>query len=273
MRSTSPSSSAFQPAVQAAGYRPSSDRRRGTALVLTILGHLLLVWLLLHLVPPASPPKEPGQATTFTILPPGDTNASSTQARRAPARAASATRRRTDPTPPAQARPAEVQPPVPPIPVTPLIPGMIVLSKQDFAASDVGKLRSQKAGGSAGQQVAAADGAGDGTDSVAQAGPGAGPGGQRLYNAEWYREPTDSQLAPFLPNTVPPGAWAEIACRTTPNYGVEDCRQLGDSRPGSGLSRGLREAAWQFKVRPPRINGKPVIGAWVRIHFDFTKQR
>lgn len=41
--------------------------------------------------------------------------------------------------------------------------------------------------------------------------------------------------------------------------------------PGSGISRGLRRAAWQFLVRPPLRNGKPMMGVWVRIRFDLIR--
>ena len=245
-------------------YQPSSDRRRGISLALTIVAHLLIAFLLWRLAPVLDPPKEPGRSLTVNMLPVGDNQSTATKSAKAPARATARASRRTTPEPPAAPRTPAPDASVPP-PVDTPFPGYLVLSKNDFGASDVGKLPSRKSGGGAGKQLAAANGAGDGDSGDSSAAAGIGPGGQRLYNAEWYVEPAQSQLSPYLPPNVPEGAWAEIACRTAARYTVEDCVQLGDSQPGSGLARGIREAAWQFKVRPPRINGKSQIGGWVRI--------
>lgn len=96
--------------------------------------------------------------------------------------------------------------------------------------------------------------------------------GKTLYAAEWHREPTDAELAYYLPKTgVPRGSWALIACRTVANFRVEDCQEMGDSRAGSGLARAIRNAAWQFRVRPPRVDGQYKIGEWVQIRIDFTE--
>ena len=138
-----------------------------------------------------------------------------------------------------------------------------------FDAVDISKLPSSK-----GTVVAdGTGGTGSGADSGTAYGPGAGPGGARLYAAQWYREPTDAELAPYLPRGLPDAATADIACRTIAHYGVEDCYELGETPPGTGLSRGLRQAGWQFKVRPPRIGGKDEIGAWVRIHYTISVTR
>ena len=155
--------------------------------------------------------------------------------------------------------------PVPPhLPRPPIISKippvrMIEMSKADMAAADISKL---------GNHSGSTSGSGN---SAGAYGPGEGPGGAKLYNAEWYREPSHAEISGYLPNGAPPGSWGLIACKTIEHYHVENCMQLGESPPGSGLARALRLAAWQFLIRPPRIDGKPVIGAWVRIRFDFTR--
>lgn len=250
-------------------YQPPSDRRRrALSLTLTIAAHLLIVWLLFRLAPVFDTTKEPGRSLTVNMLPVGDNQSTATKSSKAPARTAQASRR-TAPDPPAEPTRPNEETPVPP-PVDTPFPGYLMLSRKDFAASDVGKMPSRASGGSAGKQLAAADGQGDGDDGESSAAAGVGPGGQRLYAAEWYVRPARSQTDPYMPRELPAGSWGEIACKTAPNYRVVDCVQLGDSRPGLGLARAMREAAWQFKIRPPRINGQAQIGAWVRIHYDIV---
>ncbi len=163
-----------------------------------------------------------------------------------------------------QVRPVTPPPiPVPNVPPPPLL-NLIPLTRAEFAAADISKMaRRQGAPGNAAQ-------AGDGS---AADGAGQAPGGGRLYNAEWYREPTNAELAGYFPpGSGAPGQWAVIACRTIEHYHVEDCRELDESPRGSGLSRALRQAAWQFLVRPPRNGGKAMIGEWVKIRFDFRRK-
>ena len=101
-------------------------------------------------------------------------------------------------------------------------------------------------------------------------GGGAGPNGEPLYNAEWQRPPTSAELAFYLPRGTTPQGWGMIACQTVANYRVDNCEEIGQSPVGSGLARAVRQAAWQFRVLPPRIGGRPMVGAWVRIRIDYT---
>lgn len=156
-----------------------------------------------------------------------------------------------------QTTPVE-NPPPQPVPTTRPSTSFIHLSREDFAASDISRFSHANSGDA-------------GTSSKAQ-GPGEGPGGARLYRAMWYREPTDAELRPYIEHSAPPGSWAIIACQTVEHYHVENCRELDEYPLGSGLARGLRRAAWQFLVWPPRIDGKPQVGTWVSIRFDFSRE-
>lgn len=221
---------------------PSTRTSRGGALAATIVAHILLLLLLLTLAPPDALRRvEPDALKTFNIAPEG--------AKAAP-KAPTVSRHRAAPPPP-------TAPAIPPPPIAaktvPLIPGL-----ENF---DLRNVRSEVASNDAGS--------GQGQDSKAAYGPGEGPGGARLYNAEWYREPTDAELSTYLPARRTTG-WGMIACQTVERFHVDNCRALGDDPPGSGLAQAIRKAAWQFLVRPPRIDGKPIIGAWVRIRIEIT---
>ena len=112
---------------------------------------------------------------------------------------------------------------------------------------------------------------------MAEAGPpdsavvGVAPDGSKLYAAEWQREPTNTELAFYLRKArySGPGAFGLIACRTAPRFKVEDCRPIGES-PGSGMGYAVNEAAWQFRVKPPRVNGDYQVGTWVSIRIMIT---
>lgn len=223
----------------------ASLRSRVTAFFLSLAISLLIIVMLLRLG--ASPPRvtdAESKPITVQLLP----EAGAPQPRaRAVARIKRAIRRVTPPLPP---------PPTPPL-------NMMILSREEFAAADISKMPSHAANAADGAD--AGKGSGSATD-----GDGAGPNGERLYNAEWYREPTHAELAGYLPAGNTQANWGMIACRTVEKYHVDDYHELGEAPAGSGLARALRQAAWQFLVRPPRIGGRPVIGAWVRIRFDFT---
>jgi protein TonB len=158
--------------------------------------------------------------------------------------------------------PPPVKPP-PPIPTKNPLP-FIELTREEFAASDIAKLGTRgAAAGAAGQQLPAA---GD-SEKV-----GTAPNGEPLYAAEWYRRPTYAQLSAYLPARMPSEGWGLVACKTAARFRVEDCVELGNSPPGSHLAGAVRQAAWQFLVRPPRVGGKELIGTWVRIRIDYSSK-
>jgi periplasmic protein TonB len=147
-------------------------------------------------------------------------------------------------------KPTIVPPPAPPAP-KPL--PWIEMSSADMAAADIGKL--PKAGsGSAGDSEVV----------------GSGPNGEALYAAQWAREPTNAELAGYMPRNAPDG-YGLVACKTIPGNRVEDCVELANEPPGSHLASAVRQAAWQFRVRPPRKGGRPLIGSWVRIRIDYYR--
>lgn len=241
--------------------QPMSRRRRATALGLTIALHLLLALIVWNLAPDHFFRPSSDALSTFDVASsagPASPSPPAAKAQKRPERA----RQRAAPPP----RPT----PPPPPPVELPIPEYMRMTREQFAATDLSRLPKSAARGSDADDGPADAAAGAG-DSSSTYGPGAGPGGARLFRAEWVREPTDAELRTYMP-PAPNGSWATIACRTIPDNRVENCQPLGESPMGSKLATGLRRAAWQFRVRPPRLGGKPMIGEWVQIRIEFTQR-
>lgn len=229
--------------------QPLRRRASGFGLALAINLGLLLILLTLGVVPP--PAAQHALRGIVVDLVPESRSAS-------PARRAELHR----PQQPVEKKVPAPKPPPIVLPVKPTIAPppdrttraspWLEMNSQEMAASDISKLP--------------AVGSGSGGDSEIV---GRGPNGEALYNAEWAREPTDSELSGYLPRNAPDG-YGLVECRTAANDRVEDCIELENYPAGSHLASAVRQAAWQFRVRPPRKGGRPLIGSWVRIRIDYS---
>lgn len=163
------------------------------------------------------------------------------------------------PTPPPPMRPPPV--PHPPIPSKNPLP-FLELTTEQFAAADIGKLP-QRSTAAPGQQQGGLAG-----DSKIV---GKAPNGDVMYGVDWYRRPTRAELGGYLPTPMPKEGVGVIACKMVADYRVEDCVELASSPPGSRLAHAVAQAAWQFRIRPPRVNGKPKLGTWVKITIEYSE--
>lgn len=237
--------------------RPTLRRRAG-AMALAVAINLLILFALIGLNAGAqhAPLFEGGTMTLITLG-------------REPQEQATVTRRAApDPDRPTPLRAPHALPPPPVKP--PKLPSrnplpILYLSKQELASADIAKLGTPARPG---VDTGSSSGAPGDTEMV-----GTAPDGQPLYAAEWVRRPTDAELGGYLPRTMPAEGWGLIACKTAARYHVEDCVELGNSPPGSHLAGAVRQAAWQFLVRPPRVGGRELTGTWVRIRIDYTQAK
>lgn len=249
-----------------AAYVPSSYANRptlgsrATSFAISAALVALLIWMLIRmgLLPDVVPTGRVGALTTINVQGDRPSHAAA-RAIKATPKHQTTTTARTKVTPPV---------PAPKVPPPPIPWNVIPMSHDDFVQSDISTKPNRSAErAAAGQGDQGADsGTGGGNDN----GTGGGQQGDRLYKADWYpRPPSQAEMDFYTKHTAHIEGWGEIACRTVPRWGVEDCRPLGET-PGSGFARAMVDASWQFHVMPPRVNGKPMVGSWVRIHFDFT---
>ena len=241
------------------GYRPGSPRERVVSSILSAAIIVIAVLLAIYQSGVVTKLGEGQSLTAFNVSPAGASPKAAKAVQRQAVKASIAAPR---------AHTAMPKPRIAiPNPQAPTgddfgVPGFIHLTRTQMAAGDIGKIKGKAPG------TALADGTGSGSAS----GSADGPGGAHLYNPDWFRKPTDVQLAGYLPKRNPGEGWGAIACRTIENHRVEDCQILGESPGGSGYGRAVLNAAWQFQVIPPRVNAKPQIGAWVRIKITYSER-
>lgn len=229
--------------------RPPLQRRAsGLALAVAVNAALVIVlWGMGKLAPEV---RKTSQALVVDLIPESHS-------------AAAAAKTHVTQKPVARPETSPVKPPPIVLPVKPTIAApppapekpapWIEMSKDELAATDISNL--PKAGsGSAGDSEIV----------------GKGPHGEVLYAAEWARHPTDAELGGYLPANAPDG-FGLIACRTVPGDRVDDCIELDQEPRGSHLASAVRQAAWQFRIRPPRRNGVPLVGSWVSIRIDYER--
>ena len=221
-------------------YERQPLQRRASGLALAFAVNLALLFALLTLGQFAPEDKSASHALIVDLLP--ESHSVSNQSKDEP-------RQTLDQPKPRQA----LKPPPIVLPAKPTIrkaPAWIEMSSAEMASSDL-------------RNSADPSGSSRGDSQIV----GKGPHGETLYAAEWARHPTDAELGGYMPHNAPDG-YGLIACKTAPEERVEDCVELGQT-PGSHLASAVRQAAWQFRVRPPRKNGVPLIGEWVEIRIDY----
>lgn len=243
-------------------------RRRGAALVLALIVELLIALMLLGLIPTIKPKEKPKTVTFGINVDEGNQPAAKEQPKaKAKAEAKAEQGERAERVQPK----TEIVVP-PPVPEVKQPPSFLVLTREDYTAGDISRAKSSAPAATASadsgdSEAAASNGAGD-TPTA-----GKGPHGETLYAAEWYRRPRDAELSPYIPDRARGvEGWGEIACRTVARYRVEDCQELGDFPRGSGYAGAVRQAAFQFLVKPPRVNGVLQVGTWVRIRITYTQR-
>ena len=211
------------------------------------------------------PPEHQEESISVVNLPAGQAPAEAA----APSSAETEQSEEQPPEQPVTPQPTAPAEPLPPQPVLPKPPTSLTTPSPPPPSPSVPKIGVRLRGGPA----AGPPNTGSGSSSRDTEQVGLAPNGAPLYAAAWYREPTDSELRGYLSTASGPG-WGLIACRTAPDYRVEDCVGLDEYPNGSQMNRAVLAAAWQFRVRPPRVGGQSMVGAWVRIRIDYrTRQR
>lgn len=246
-------------ALRAADVRWPDWRRKTAGLALALLLEAGLFLLLFTLGTNAAGVREAAESLTTIDFAPDPPPADAPQPKQAE-RATALPRTAAAPLPDSPVPPQPMRSPAAVLPIAPPTPAA---EPKSSPARIKAVVRSQDSGPSGPPSRSSA---GD-SERVGTAG-----NGEPLYRARWYREPTEQELRGYLSTAQGPG-YALINCRTVADFRVEDCELVDEYPGGAQLGRAVLAAAWQFKVRPPQLGGRSLVGAWVRIRITYEINR
>jgi hypothetical protein len=240
--------------------------QRGVAFLLALAVELLVA-LLLWFIAPILPDEKPlPTTTTFGIQAPGETEQPARTEREQKAAKRRGSDKARDPT----AKPIETPPPPTP-PTEPLPQTFIRMSRAEYRAADIAGKGTTPRPSERDPAVATASESQPGDSPVVRR----GPNGEPVYGVGWYRRgPTQAEVGPYISHRAlgRPGKGV-ILCRMVADHRVEDCQEVAESPRGSGYAGTVRQAAWQFRVRPPRVGGRETIGKLVEITLRFGNDK
>lgn len=249
--------------LDAIDARWPGTRRRAGPIALTLALEILLLLALLSLGAGGGQDQPRGQiVTTFDAATEATVDPEPPAAEPGAAPAA-------QPMPAAQAAPSALPSPPPvALPRVPTAPPVALPAPPAEATPSPGpsKIRAVIRADMAGNRGPADTGIPGDSQRIA----GSGPNGEPLYAARWYREPTDDDFRGYF-SRVSQSGWALINCQTEPEFRVDRC-VLVDQSDGS-MGSAVLAMAWQFRVRPPRVGGRSLVGEWVRIRIDYVIRR
>lgn len=260
-------------------------RRRAGSIALAIVLELVLLLILLTLGGGGGEDRSKGEIlTTFDTV--RDDTAENEEPETQPDTAAAPAQPAEPAQPAATAQPAAPAQPAPSVPTTPnampssppialprtpTAPPILPPTAQPAAPAETlpspgpAKIRAVVRSDMAGNRGPTDTGAPGDSQRIA----GSGPNGEPLYAAKWYREPTDDEFRGYF-SRVDGSAWALINCRTEPEFRVDHCVLVDEWPDRSGVGSAVLAMAWQFRVRPPRVGGRSLVGEWVRIRIEYT---
>ena len=219
--------------------RPDRARERAGALALTVFAYAAVIGLLCLFRGAPQVHRVENRLNTILLKVPPSPPPKKIMPRSRPARFVGVK---------SESPPAPRDPILPEGPAPAIIPPIVDLPKTDVAME-----------GPASAAIGSSSQAGGGT------GNGSGSGGTVVFKGEWQREPTPNELNRYLPRSMPGVGWGQITCRTIENFRVTDCEVFAEYPKGSGLGEAVRLASHTFRIKPPIVDGRPMIGAWVRI--------